>query len=69
MGVDRKQPEVVFEARFPSKPFVVWETHFMTVAEFKAFYQDCEEAMQAYEAEKYMNEQYRKMQRERAGNR
>jgi len=65
MGVDHKhKPEVVFEKRFPSKPFVVWDTKFMTVAEFKAFYQDCREAMQAYEAEKIADDLYRKTQAE-----
>ena len=38
----------------------------LTVEQFKQFYQDCEEAMQAYEAEKIANKEYLKMKYERA---
>ena len=61
---------VEFNEQMGATPFIIHiggaETA-LSIDQFKQFYQDCEEAMQAYEAEKIADELYRKAQAEVAG--
>jgi hypothetical protein len=55
VGLVEREPEVIYNPQFRVTPFVVrFENceELMTVNEFKAFYAECENALQAYEGEK-----------------
>jgi len=62
------EPMVEYNPGFKS-PFVVHLggiEEMLTVIQFKAFFADCEDALQAYEGEKIANREYLKMKYERA---
>lgn len=64
-----EEPMVEYIPQSGGRPFCVrldGEEHFLSEQQFKYFFQDCEDAAQAYEAEKWANRQYLKSRYEAA---
>ena len=60
---------VEYIPQFRTTPFCLrldGQQHFLSEHQFKCFFQDCENAAQAYEAEKWANKQYLKSRYEAA---